>query len=83
MKVYQKVLQEVDELEKCFCNRCGKEIRSAIGIFNDESDYQHFRFTWGYVSKLDGQTWEFDLCDSCLVELNSQFKIPAKIEQYY
>lgn len=76
-------MEEVDVLEHCYCNQCGDEILSATGDFNDESDYQHFRFSWGYVSHKDMETWEFDLCESCLEKIVENFKIPAKIEKYY
>jgi len=79
MKQYKTVLEKVDLLEKCICNKCGKEIKSAVGDFNDCSDYQHFWFRWGYVSKFDGEVWEFDLCEDCINEFVQTFSVPANI----
>ena len=83
MKQYKKVLEEVDQLEKCFCNQCGKEIPSALNVMAGHPDYQHFRLQWGYASTRDMETWSFDLCEFCLEKIIESFKIPAEIEKYY
>jgi len=58
------------------CNCCGKEI-----IFRNEiptEEFLHIHKTWGYFSGKDGKRQEMDICESCMDQWISQFKIPVK-----
>lgn len=63
--VQKEVILEV------ICNKCGykeKFIECQNGYF------QAITLNFGYVSKFDGELWEFHLCENCLVEFIKTFK---------
>lgn len=57
------------------CNACGKSCRHAAGFYGLIEAEAH----GGYFSKLipDQVTWTFSLCEECLKNLKSTFKIPV------
>ena len=71
MRQYKKV--ETTELDKVFCNKCGKEILR-------EADFLHVEKRWGYFSEKDGERHAFDLCETCYDALLQSFLIPVEIE---
>ncbi len=69
VKVERTVIQKIVK-----CNKCGNESK---GIDNDglyDSKFQSISCRFGYGSEYDMESWKFDLCESCLVELIKTFK---------
>ncbi|MFI3230098.1 MAG: hypothetical protein R3Y29_00910 [bacterium] len=73
MKKMKKVLREEFVTQDVICNMCGLEIKK--NEFNKLYDYVSVSKQWGYLSSLDGQSHEFDLCDSCYTKIINNFKI--------
>jgi ribosomal protein S14 len=80
----EKPITRIEEVEHTItCNRCGKSYTYTGDAGTDMVNYQQFynystRFQYG--SRLEGQIWEFDLCENCLREIVKGFKIAPKIE---
>lgn len=68
----QYKIQEVEVVDKIFCNRCSKEITGQ--------DVLSVEKRWGYFSQKDGETHRFDLCEECYDEWIASFQIPIEIE---
>ncbi|MGO5052581.1 hypothetical protein ACTQ6A_08650 [Lachnospiraceae bacterium LCP25S3_G4] len=71
-------MQETQEIDKVFCNQCGKEIpvvngRIEAGVFSTE-------YEWGYFSEKDGELHAFDLCEECYDRLVRGFLTPIEIK---
>jgi hypothetical protein len=64
---------------KVVCNKCGLEYddeKSEHGYEEWQWDTIHaFKVEFGYGSKHDLEKWNFDLCENCIEELVSTFKI--------
>lgn len=69
------------EIEKLFCNCCGKEIEVKNGM--PQEDLLSVEKRWGYFSGKDNEVHRFELCESCYDKIISQFKIPVEIENTY
>ena len=61
------------------CNKCGKEIRLAGGVL--EEDMLEVEKRWGYFSGKDNRRDRFELCEECYDELLESFLIPAESEE--
>lgn len=60
------------------CNKCGKEEVLTADDYQKEwqaNEFQSFSCYFGYGSRYDMESWEFDLCEECLTELIKTFKI--------
>jgi hypothetical protein len=71
----QKEITKVVEVvvsESVQCNKCGKECDKGEE-FNENMNNFYFGFGWG--SRYDGETWDFDLCEECLVDIIKSFKV--------
>ncbi|MEK4025404.1 hypothetical protein [Sporosarcina sp. FSL W7-1283] len=75
MRDYKKkeVTITKSRLQKVVCNKCGKHDDAKEGI--NLAHYQEIGVSFGYGSDYDMQSWKFDLCEECLVELVKTFKI--------
>lgn len=74
-KKTEKVEQIVEEVvsETITCNKCGNSVTQEQRGF--ESDYyQNINLHFGYGSSFDMETWNFDICEDCLVEFVKTFK---------
>lgn len=71
-------LQTVKEVDKIFCNKCGREIKMTNG--RAEEGVFSVNHTWGYFSNKDGEQHCFDLCESCYDEILATFQISVEIE---
>ena len=76
MRIYR--MKEMQEVEKIYCNKCGKEIPAANGFAR--AGVFHAVYEWGYFSEKDGETHTFDLCEACYDALTDSFEIPVEIE---
>ena len=77
--------------EEVFCNKCGMSCRGHIGNFNGLIEQRiHFnglikeKVVGGYDSTHidDDDVYLFSLCERCLMELISTFKLSAKYGNY-
>lgn len=64
-------------MDKIVCNKCGKEIKIENNIVRE--DYLHIEKAWGYFSKKDKTTYQFDICEECVEEFVGSFKVPVKL----
>ncbi len=67
-------IKETKEVDKIFCNKCGREI--AMKGNRLEEDILEVEKRWGYFSKKDNQVDSFDLCEQCYDEFVAAFTIP-------
>lgn len=72
MKMTRDVLVTQCEIEKIFCNCCGKEInKNPLGYFEDHLSIEK---KWGYGSGFDGEDHNIDICKKCYVSWVRSFK---------
>lgn len=71
------------------CNNCGEsKERDFEGEYEEYADdlwdgeYQSFYIAWGYASDHDTEEWRFDLCQKCIKDIVSKFKIPVEKGHY-
>lgn len=79
MRVYKEKELKENEVEKVFCNQCGKELLVEEGILKEgcfSVDY-----TFDYFSNKDGYIYCFDLCETCFDRMISKFKSPVQITE--
>ena len=55
------------------CNKCGHNEEIDPNGFNYNL-FQKVNFHFGYGSKFDTETWEFHLCDDCVVSVVKELK---------
>ena len=67
---------EVQEISSISCNVCGKVVQGAASEYM--SDITGVEIGFGYGSKFDTETWNFDICDACLEQFVSTFKIEVE-----
>ncbi len=70
-----KKYDENNVLTEVKCNRCEKQMFVENGLLKD-AIYEG-RQTFGYFSKKDGMTHQFDLCEACYDEWIRMFPIPV------
>ena len=73
MRQYKTEKQEIKEIDKIICNKCGKEIEVIRGVAQE--DFLEVNKRWGYFSNKDNQEDVFDLCEDCYDEFVASFKI--------
>lgn len=81
MKVTKIVQKDVEEVDDLICNLCGetlKQIISTDGMYNF-CGLEEVSMNCGYGSLNDGTTFTFSLCEKCVEELMSRFKVPAEV----
>lgn len=60
-------------VEKIICNGCGKVAKHL-----DCNNITPIDIEFSYGSENDGQSWSLDLCDTCIEDIASKFKIPVR-----
>jgi hypothetical protein len=80
MKILKTVTKEVQEIDDLICNKCGKTLKQII---SQDGDYnfcglEEVKMVCGYGSKNDGIIFMFSICEECVLELMSSFKIKAE-----
>ena len=85
MRTYKTIMHPRSFEYKIICNKCGYEMNLEEREYEEfMTDMIHkFRVSYGYASDRDGTICEFDLCEKCLDELYSTFKVPVKIEDWF
>lgn len=83
MKVYDEIIEKVEVVRDCLCNRCGKsqmpgKDQNVDDIYGLPPTY----ITAGYFSEAfdDGKRFGFSLCEACLKKIFSEFTIPPDEE---
>lgn len=85
MKKFKAVEKTVEELEELTCNKCGVTAMvsgDSLESLSASHQFQSFVMNFGYGSNFDEETWSFDLCESCLEEFVSTFKIEPDVKDY-
>lgn len=67
------------ELVEIVCNKCSKKIIIENGIAMN--GVMNISYGWGYFSRKDGETHNFDLCEECYDSFINEFQIPVTIEE--
>lgn len=77
MKVFLERNVPKESLEQVSCNLCGSQVeKNELGYIEDHLSVKK---TWGYGTRVDGETHSFDLCFDCYSEMVDKFAIPPKI----
>lgn len=80
MKKYELTSKSsIPQLERVFCNKCGREILVENGIVK-EGIYES-KNEWGYFSRKDREIHSFDICEECYNKIISEFIIPIDIDE--
>lgn len=88
MRKRNKKLKEVKYIEDVLCNKCGDSLK----VLWDKNNKEEFEFyglmttvSGGYNSThlQDAVTYNFDLCEKCLVEYFKTFKIQPDSDKPY
>lgn len=57
------------------CNKCGKMKLIKYGVDHEWSnDMKNVHLDFGYESSFDGESWSFDLCEECLIDMVKGFR---------
>ncbi|AMQ66702.1 hypothetical protein FDG96_gp43 [Bacillus phage Mgbh1] len=62
------------ELVGFTCNKCGKSVDLTEDDFAGNL-FHSFKTSFHYGSAFDMETWEFDLCEDCLLDIVKTFKV--------
>ena len=65
------------KLMKVVCNKCGRTLKVEDGYLKEGCF--HGRVTFGYFSRRDGITHQFDLCEECYDAMTAQFVVPVEV----
>ncbi len=63
-------------LAEVVCNRCGKKLKVEKGVLKEGCF--HGAVTFGYFSRKDGTTQQFDLCEDCYDAVTAAFLLPVE-----
>jgi len=73
--IHQETVEK-EEVVLVICNRCGKvDDSEQVALASEIETWTH---SFGYGSKQDGTTMEFELCDDCVLEIIKTFKYPPQ-----
>lgn len=64
------------KLMRAVCNRCGKTMKVEDGYLKEGCF--HGQVTFGYFSRKDGTTHQFDLCEDCYEAVTAEFVVPVE-----
>lgn len=79
MRVYQEKEKQQLEIQKVYCNQCGKELLVEDGIVKEGCF--HTEYAFDYFSKKDGFIYSLDLCESCFDAWIKGFQKPVQITE--
>lgn len=74
MREYEKGTEA--KLMRAVCNRCGRAMKVEDGYLKEGCF--HGRVTFGYFSRRDGVTHQFDLCEDCYEAVTAEFAVPVE-----
>lgn len=75
---FKKIRRVVDEIEDVVCNRCGRSCMSQKGERYGLSAIVGGGYESTHLE--DMTSYQFDLCEKCLVELFEGFKIKPQVK---
>lgn len=75
----RKANQQVEVITDILCDACGTSVvpdfqKEHRDNLNDFSEYGTLHATYGYGSNQDGDSFHFDLCESCFKELTDKVR---------
>ncbi len=76
MKITKTIEETKDRVivTDVLCNKCG----------TNKGEIHNIVIEFGYFSKQhDGQTWDFDLCENCIIEFVKTFKYKPEIKDIF
>lgn len=83
MREYKTINTQKRVESKVICNKCGMTYDDDVSEYGYEEwqwdTIYPFKVEFGYSSKYDLQRWSFDLCENCIDEIVSTFKIKPTI----
>ncbi len=62
-------------LEQVICNKCGRELTVKQGMLQE--GIFEAKQNFGYFSRRDGVSHQFDLCEDCYDQLIGSFLVPV------
>jgi hypothetical protein len=74
-----KIYSTDGKLRAIVCNGCGKKMVSEQEVLKEES--LTVIKNWGYFSRKDGETHEWDLCEDCYDKITEQFCYPVTVTE--
>ncbi|PKR83536.1 hypothetical protein [Heyndrickxia camelliae] len=75
-------IEKVTTSKTVICNKCGTtQVNNnwnppSAEEYYFSNDIHNIQLGFGYGSRFDNESWNFDLCDSCLESLVKTFKYP-------
>lgn len=82
MRGFIKKKTEIDFCNSAICNKCGKKFEYDEGLCGWQNLVHKFVIKFAYGSKYDYERWDFDLCEDCIEEIVSTFKIPVEVNEH-
>ncbi len=64
------------KLMRVVCNKCGRPLKVENGYLKEGCF--HGKSTFGYFSRKDGVTQQFDLCEDCYDKITAEFAVPVE-----
>jgi len=55
------------------CNKCGKIVELDDDMDFRANEFQTINLSFGYGSRYDMESWDFDLCEECVTEFVKTF----------
>lgn len=74
MREYEEGTEK--KLMKAVCNRCGRAMKVEGGLLKEGCF--HGKAVFGYFSRKDGVTHQFDLCEDCYDAVTAEFAVPVE-----
>ncbi len=64
------------KLMRVVCNKCGRTLKVENGYLKEGCF--HGKSAFGYFSRKDGVTQQFDLCEDCYDQITAEFAVPVE-----
>jgi len=80
-----RIIDDAGKTIDLICNLCGgtlKQIISGDGELYNYCGLEEVKMVCGYGSVKDGSIIIFSLCEKCVDELTSRFKVPVEIKEW-
>lgn len=83
IKEIKKEVKEVDVVTDTsyVCDKCGKKESESENVFAVNL-YHNLKTQFCYGSEFDGEIWEADVCDQCMIDFFKSFKHEPKKKNY-
>lgn len=75
MKEHENQNTVVERLVSITCDKCGLKSKTDLTLpVGIDPYFDTIKVHWGYGSKHDLETWEYDLCEKCLEDMFKELK---------